>query len=278
MTAQVADPRRPGVQLAAWHPSVPGIAEVLHARFTDHAYPMHTHDAWTLLVVDDGIIRYDIDRREQGVVRPVVALLPPGVPHDGRAATSHGFRKRVAYLDRTVLPDDLVGPAVDRAGFRDAELRGQVDRLHRALGQAGDSLEAESWLALVRERLVEQLRCRPARTTPAPTAGLAGALRDLLDAHITDGLTLRDAAAALDAHPTHLVRAFTRRFGLPPHRYVTGRRIDLARRQLLAGQPVAEVAIAVGFYDQAHLTRHFRRYLGVGPGRFQAGQPAAHLT
>jgi AraC-like DNA-binding protein len=44
--------------------------------------------------------------------------------------------------------------------------------------------------------------------------------------------------------------------------------VDLARRLLLAGQAPAEVATAAGFFDQAHLTRHFRRYLGVGPASF----------
>ena len=85
---------------------------------------------------------------------------------------------------------------------------------------------------------------------------------------MTAGLTLEEAAELLRAHPTHLVRAFTREVGLPPHRYLTGRRVDLARRLLLDGQRPAEVATAAGFYDQAHLTRHFSRLLGTSPARY----------
>ncbi|NUT53978.1 MAG: AraC family transcriptional regulator, partial [Saccharothrix sp.] len=55
---------------------------------------------------------------------------------------------------------------------------------------------------------------------------------------------------------------------LPPHRYLTCRRVDLARRLLLDGMPAAHVAPADGFYDQAHLTRHFRRMLGTAPGAY----------
>ncbi len=51
-----------GSAVRAWRPGVPGIAEVLHASFTDHAYPMHTHDEWTLLLVDRGGVRYDLHR------------------------------------------------------------------------------------------------------------------------------------------------------------------------------------------------------------------------
>ena len=46
--------RRP--RLRAWRPEVPGVAEVLHAYFPDHAYPLHTHDTWTLLIVDTGAV------------------------------------------------------------------------------------------------------------------------------------------------------------------------------------------------------------------------------
>ena len=79
---------------------------------------------------------------------------------------------------------------------------------------------------------------------------------------------VRDAAKVVHAHPAHLVRAFSREYGMPPHRYLTGRRVDLARRYLLDGCPAAEVAALAGFYDQSHLNRHFRKLLGVTPSSF----------
>jgi AraC-like DNA-binding protein len=84
-------------------------------------------------------------------------------------------------------------------------------------------------------------------------------------------LTLDEAARLLHAHPSHLVRAFGAEFGLPPHRYLTGRRVELARRLVLGGMPPAQVATAAGFHDRAHLTRHFRRVTGTTPGRFARG-------
>lgn len=51
------------------------------------------------------------------------------------------------------------------------------------------------------------------------------------------------------------------------------RRVDLARRLLLGGQPAGEVATAAGFYDQSHLTRHFKRVLGTTPGRYARTAP-----
>jgi AraC-like DNA-binding protein len=249
-----------GPEIEAWRPNVPGIHEVFHARFTTHAYPSHTHDAWTLLIVDDGMVRYDLDRHEHGALRSQVTLLPPGVPHDGRSGKP--FRKRVLYLASDTLTG--VGAAVDHPALDDPLLRHRIDQLHHALRT--EDFEAQSRFALIRDRLRTHLR---APETPEPAAvSIAHSLRDLLDARLPDTPTLDEAAAALDVHPVSLVRAFSREFGIPPHRYVTGRRLELARRHLLAGHPAAEAATLAGFYDQAHLTRHFTKLLGIGPARY----------
>lgn len=253
--------------IMAWHPTVSGIAEVFHARFVDHAYPLHTHDTWTVLIVDDGAIRYDLDHHAHGALGQTVTVLPPHVAHDGRAATSHGFRKRVLYLDAAVIGEELIGAAVDRPSLDDRPLRSAIHQLHHALDDA-DPFEAECRLAVVSERLRGHLGA----LLDAPPAGpsVADDLRDLLDAAFPESVALADAARALSRHPAHLVRSFGQRFGLPPHRYVTGRRVDLARRLLLDGEPAASVAAATGFVDQAHLHRHFVRHLGTTPGRFAA--------
>jgi AraC-like DNA-binding protein len=259
-----------GAVLRAWVPAVPGIAEVFHARFTDHAYPVHAHATWTLLVVDEGAVRYDLDRHEHGALRSAVTLLPPHVAHTGRAATPRGFRKRVLYLDAGVLDPALTGAAVATPSLPDGLLRTRVDQLHRVLEDPGADLEAESRLALIGERVRAHLRAdaTPTDAVPAGPDRLAGDLRDLLDAHLVTGITLREAAAVLHAHPASLVRHFGTAFGLPPHRYLTGRRVEAARRRLLAGEPAADVAAAVGFHDQAHLHRHFTRLVGATPRAF----------
>ncbi len=262
-------PDVPGdADVRAWRPDVPGLTEVLHAHFTDHVYPAHTHESWTLLLVDDGAVRYDLDRHAHGASPAAVTLLPPGVPHDGRSQFPGGFRKRVLYLEPGTLGGDRIGAAVDRPAFADPVLRDRVSALHRALRPHPEALEAESRLALVLERLGQHL---DRAVTPAPDVrddALADRVRDLLDARTVEGLPLEDAAARFGVHPTHLVRAFTRRHGLPPHRYLTGRRVDAARRLLLQGMAPAQVATAVGFYDQAHLTRHFRRMLATTPAAY----------
>lgn len=260
-------------EVRAWRPDVAGVAEVLHARFTRHAYPVHTHDTWTLMVVHDGAVRYDLDRHPRDTARDLVTLLPPGVPHDGRAMTDAGFRKRVVYLEPHLLDVGRAGAAVDHPGVVDGDLRAQVDLLHRALADPAETFEAEDRLASVTAALDRRLG-GPRAGSPTGAAlvdtGVAARLRDLLDEHLVTAPRLADAAARLGTSPTHLVRSFSRAYGIAPHRYLTGRRLDRARRLLLAGVPAAEVATLVGFHDQSHLTRHFRRLLGTTPGAYAA--------
>ena len=260
---------QPPPTIRAWRPDVPGVSEVLHAHFPDHAYPLHTHDTWTLLVVDTGAVTYDLERHEHAALRTRVTLLPPDVPHDGRAATAEGFRKRVVYLDADTLDVGRIGRSVDHPGWDEPSLRHGVHLLHESMLHPGDELEAESRLALVTDRLSRHLARLPA-SNDQPDAALARRLQELLDAHVVEGLSLARAATTLEAHPTHLVRSFRRAVGIPPHRYLTGRRLDRARRLLLDGRRAADVAVEVGFHDQAHLTRHFKRMLGVTPGVFAA--------
>jgi AraC-like DNA-binding protein len=257
-------------RITAWQPAVAGVREVFHARFGHHAYPMHTHDAWAVLIVDAGAVRYGLGRQEHGATGSGVTLLPPHVPHDGRAATAAGFTKRVLYLAPELLADRYVGRAVDGPTLADPLLHRRLGRLHATLARPGDELESASRLAFVVERLSEHLERRPPAAVPPRDAGVARRLRDLLDASVREGCTLTDVAAQFGVTPTHLIRAFSHHYGLPPHRYLTGRRVEVARRLLLAGHPPAEVAGLAGFYDQPHLTRHFRRMLGTTPARYAA--------
>ncbi|MGY5131103.1 AraC family ligand binding domain-containing protein [Streptomyces nigrescens] len=178
----------PRTTISAWRPTVPGIAEVFHAHFTEHAYPSHTHDTWALMILNDGAVDFACDRHRHGAAGSgTVVLLPPGVAHDGRTVTAAGFRKRVLYLDATVLPEELTGRAVDGPVFGDELLRHRIHQLHTSLGHrdeghaaaahTGEAFEAESRLAFIRERLLFHLAAlRPPRTPGREANRLAAAL------------------------------------------------------------------------------------------------------
>ncbi len=243
---------------------------MLHARLVGFSYPPHSHDRWTVLLVDGGAVRYDLDRRRRDGGSRTVHVLPPGVVHDGRPGPA-GMIKRVLYVDHTWLADQLIGRAVDVGPLVDPVLVSCLAEAHRHLA-GGDPVAAEASVAVGAERISAHL-ARHGGAPPAAEHATARRLRRHLDATPLAEVRLVDAAAALDRSVAHLVRSFRAAYGVPPHAYLIGRRIEAARSRLLEGVPPAQVAAEVGFVDQAHLTRHFRRHTGVTPGVFAA--PAA---
>jgi AraC-like DNA-binding protein len=263
----------PAEWVRVWKPAVRGVHEVFHARFLEHAYPRHAHDAWTVFLVDDGSIAYDLDRLHRGAAGGRVTILPPHLVHDGRAATPSGYTKRVLYLAEDLLGERSIGPSVDEPDIGDPRVVGAVRRLHRVLREPAEAFEAETRLALVVDALRAHLGDGRHEHDAAPGDRLADEYRALLDSTALDSrVTLSDAAAMLHASPGHLVRSFANRFAISPHRYLVSARIDGARRRLLEGEPPAEVATGVGFFDQAHLTRHFKRHVGTTPAAFASGR------
>ena len=255
--------------IRAWKPPLRGVREVFHAEFGRHAYPPHTHDVWTVFIVDEGAIRYTLDGRAHGAGQMRVGVLPPHVVHDGRAATDVGFRKRVLYLETSLLGDNLIGPAVDRPFAPDPALRWQVAAVHDALTDAPDLLEAETRLAFAVEGIGQSFGDPPTPRHPRSESDLADQLRAHLDDHLFEPITIAAAAEAIGATPTQVARAFTATFRIAPHAYVLGRRLEAARDRILGGQALADVAAELGFADQAHLSRRFSRFLGTTPGRFR---------
>jgi AraC-like DNA-binding protein len=265
---EVEEPIPDRCTVTAWRPAVEGIAEVFHAHIVDWGYPAHSHEAWTVLIVDQGAIDYSLDKRRWAAAASTVAILPPGVIHDGQPSSRarQGFRKRCLYLRPEVLPSELIGPAVDKTVLVDPALRSALSQLHHTLRAGEEPLGGEERLALICDRLRQRLN--PRAESQPPQTGVAHQLRQLLDEHVTTPLKLSDAATTLDRSTAHLVRSFTASFGVSPHAYLIGRRIDAARRLLLTGMPASRVAAEVGFYDQAHLTRHFKRHTSTTPVRY----------
>jgi AraC-like DNA-binding protein len=118
-------------------------------------------------------------------------------------------------------------------------------------------------LPLGRERVV--LRAAVARA------------REFLETFVEHDLRLDELAAASGCDKFTLIRAFKRELGLPPYAYFLRLRLKRAQQLLARGYRPAEAATAVGFADQAHLTRHFKRIVGLTPAGYarEAQTPAA---
>lgn len=95
--------------------------------------------------------------------------------------------------------------------------------------------------------------------------------REFLEANAEQDVSLVRLAAVAGLSPFHLVRVFREAVGLPPHAYLDQVRVERAKGLLSAGLPIARAAAEAGFADQSHLTRRFKRLVGVTPGQYRAG-------
>lgn len=107
--------------------------------------------------------------------------------------------------------------------------------------------------------------------------GLAGwqkrRVAEYIEAHLPDRISLTTLAALARLSPYHFSRAFKQSFGMPPHRYHVGRRVEHAK-VLLAGLPVTDVALAVGYGETSSFSAAFRRATGLSPTQYRRRIPS----
>lgn len=138
--------------------------------------------------------------------------------------------------------------------------------------RAADGAYADSLARVLAIHLLRHYAQPDARPEPAPPRDRSRAVEkaiDFIERHYGHAITLDDIAAAACLSPYHFSRLFRRKTGLTPHQYLVRTRVEAARR-LIADRSrasLSDIATSVGFYDQSHLTRHFRRQFGTTPGR-----------
>lgn len=92
-------------------------------------------------------------------------------------------------------------------------------------------------------------------------------VKAFVDANLEKQLSVREIAATVRLGPSHFQRAFRKSFGVSPHAYLVGCRVKRAQEIMLTSDSaLSQIALAVGFSDQAHLTTRFHREVGVPPG------------
>jgi len=247
--------------------------DLLHARVTE-PYAPHVHEEYAVGACTAGreVIRYRGALHYAGPGSVVV--LEPGEAHTGGPADPPDFTYRVMYPAAGLLAEGLSakGPRFREPVIADPGLAAELRRLHAALG-AGlgetEPLEAESRLSWLFGELVRR-HASPSRDVEVPGAGRVARL---VKAQLADRLVsppaLAEIAAGTGLSRYQLIRSFRTEVGMPPYAWLAQHRVSAARALLERGCRPAEVAALTGFADQAHLTRWFRRVVGVTPGVYR---------
>lgn len=261
------------------HPALPGV-DLLNARYIRHTFGRHTHDTYVVAAVTEGVEEFRYRGATERAGAGSVALINPDLMHTGHSGTPDGWSYRVLYpavevvtsVAEEVSAAGRAGglPAFPEAVVPDAGLAALVAAVHRA-AEHDDGLAADTLLRLTVARLLRLHSAPGAGDGPRPTAGPTAVrrAREILESRLLEPPTLEELAAEVGTRPFPLLRAFRDAHGLPPHAWLNQQRVRRARLLLDAGIPPARAAAEVGYVDQAHLTRHFRRIVGVPPGAYR---------
>ncbi|MGZ3681936.1 MAG: AraC family ligand binding domain-containing protein [Ktedonobacterales bacterium] len=275
--------RRPVEEIATfWRDPALHNLELLHAHYVTHSFAPHSHDGFAIGVIERGAERFAYRRANHVAPAGSIVVINPGEMHTGSALLPDGWSYRMLYPDARVLqavaseisgrPRDIpffAEPVIDDPALADAILQ-----MHALLEAPSTPLERESRLLPVLARLIERhadaqpLRAQWQRVQPSATVWR---VRDYLAEHYAEAVTLDELASLARLSPFHLLRAFSAAIGIPPHAYLTQVRVGRSKALLAAGLPIAEVAALTGFVDQSHLSRHFKRIVGVAPGQYARG-------
>ncbi len=244
---------------------------------SSHRFARHTHDEFGV-----GVIIAGAQASHSGVgpveARPQdVITVNPGEVHDGAPIGRRPRSWNMLYFDPTALwrwtaaePDlppqggmEFRAPVIRRGSTSRATA--QLYRLATVGVRSEDTLPLHEALL---EVLSVTLRPRRRRRTPVAIAPGVWRALELIHDDPTAPLTLADLAAASGLSRYQVLRGISKLTGLTPHAYLMQKRLDLARRRILAGAPIAATAHECGFCDQSHLNRAFRRAYGLTPGGF----------
>lgn len=258
-------------------PDIGGL-ELLHATFVTHAYGKHMHETFALGVIERGAQMFRYRGADRFPAAGDVVFINPGEVHTGQAADRAGYTYRMLYPAPDLLQraaSDLPAISQPLLSFpepvvQDDALAAAVGAVHRSLERMEPRLARESRLLALLVTMIER------HAVAAPSPRLAGAepravarARDYLDSCYDDNVSLTDLADVAGLSPFYLSRVFQHAIGLSPHAYLDQVRVARAKALLAAGESIARVAADTGFADQSHLTRRFKRLVGVTPGRYQ---------
>ena len=268
------NPTAPTTETALFYrPAAVSGVEVLHARFVTHRYIAHVHETWTVALVGSGAAAFSLGRDRHVAHAGSAFLIPPGAVHTGEPVDVHGYSYRVLYVDPNHYQDGadswLTGhharnfPVI----VNDAHLSAHLGLLHRHIGDPGRALELSETVTGVLAAVADLASDQGSEQSATPPVRVERA-RQFIEEHWRRDFSLSDLAQATNTSPFHLVRTFRYHLGVTPSGYRRALRLSAAQRLLRQGRPPVDVAVECGFYDQAHLNRHFKLTTGVTPAKY----------
>lgn len=267
-------------QARLWHAHDLGNLEVLQASYTKHSFARHTHEEFMIGVIEGGGCAFYYRGDTHIALAGSIVLINPGEVHDGSGAETARLAYRALYPAVDVLQriaSEFAGkpqgvPYFTTPVVQDEQVSSLLRSLFESLDMPASALERESRFCLAFAPLIARYaEQRPLAQNVGKKRQTVRLIRDYLEAQYAEQVTLAQLASLTNLSPYHVLRVVHAELGLPPHAYLTLVRVRQAKKLLSLGMPIPQAALETGFVDQSHLTRHFKRQVGVTPGQYALG-------
>lgn len=222
--------------------------------------------------------------RERALISPRRLCVTPGEAttrweHHGHPEILQVYIRESVYsaaVNEMYGCDKSAAQVVPRFAILDPLLEQLCITIARALrdGTVEDGIYTDTLAQMIAVHLARYhcSRSRPlhvAATKPIPSWKIRR-LVDFIEENLDRDLSLEAMATEVAVSPLYLPRSFKAAVGQSPHQYVIRRRIERAKELLTSGDlPIVDVALAVGFSSQSHLSSWFLRLVGVSPAEYR---------
>lgn len=235
---------------------------VTHGYNIVNAFPAHFHATYTLGIVEAGECAFHYRGSTVNLAPSDIYMVQPFEPHSCRSINGQGHSYKVISLamdGRCYFPNLVVHSPTLLAMIREFHTLAEYDR---------HSVRLTPLLAaIVEEVLSHSLQDGGSCLTDEASHSIQRAKRYIEDCCLQE-LSLGQMAQAANLSEYHFNRYFHRCYGLSPYAYYLICKVKKSQEFLLTCNSVLDTAYGIGFFDQSHFTKLFKKHVGVTPGRY----------
>ena len=262
---------------AFWTDAEVPFVELRFTRHSGESYKEHCHRQFCVGAVTEGVVLTTIRERSYAASPGSLVLIRPEEVHSCNPPEGSLRSYVMAFFDLhwcRSIQDALFGEGEEFICPCTSLLKSEL--FYHSLLTLADLLPGDALPLEKTEKLTQFLAdlfvtvCD--RTIAPPVKGQGDLIQEVkryLREQSELKITLEELSAVFRCNPYHLLRTFKKVVGIPPHAYLLNARIERAKELLLDGVGLAAVAAEMGFTDQSHFHKTFRRIVAATPAQYQ---------